>query len=147
MDYYYKFTLEELGSDWAFVMTFDPKAPATIEQANEYADQCHSAEDKHGIRHWVLLKEGKIVQIQLHRALQLLPHLNPSNPSSIRMPALYTIKWGNPPLPSLLIVFKEYNPPKLTAYALDPNVFLVFAEDVLARLYIRDIDSVIPNVR
>jgi hypothetical protein len=143
---YYKFTLEELDHDWAFVMTFDKNTPTTIKQANEYADEHLNAEDTHGIRHYVLLKGKRIIQIQLHQALKILPHLNPNDPSSIRMPAIQAIKFGNPPVPSLLIVFKEFNPQKLTAYGLSPNVFLVFDEAVLARLYITDVYSVMTNV-
>lgn len=143
---YYKFTLEELHDYWVFVLTLDRDTPATIKEANEYADDQHSAEDDRGTRHYVLLKEKKIVQIQLHQALQILPYLNPDDPSSIKMPALHAIVFGNRAVPTLLIVFKEFNPPTLTAHALNPNVFLVFDGTDLARLYVLDVYSVLNDV-
>lgn len=143
---YYKITLEEHDNNWVYVITLEKNTPTTTEQANKYADECLSAEDKHGIRHYVLRKGGKIVQIQLHQVLRILPHLNPKDPASIRMPAVEAIMFGKPQVPSLLIVFKESNIQKLTAYGLSPNVYLVFDGADLARLYITDVYAVVADV-
>ncbi|MBN2390105.1 MAG: hypothetical protein JXR84_05255 [Anaerolineae bacterium] len=123
---YYKFALEKHDDYWVYTLTFEKNIPTTVGQANEYADDCISAEDKHGIRHYVLLKGGKIVQIQLHQALQIMPYLDPDDPASIRMPAMQAIMFGNPLAPSLLLVFKESGLQDATAYGLSPNVYLVF---------------------
>ena len=144
---HYKITLEELGDYWTYVLTLDKNTPTTLRGAAEYADEHISAEDKHGIRHYVLLKQKKIVQIQLHHALQIMPHLNPGDPSSLQMPTFHAIMFGRHQVPTLLIVFKEFTPKELAAYALSPNVFLVFDEaEHLARLYVTDVYTVLNDV-
>jgi len=39
--------------------------------------------------------------------------------------------FGNPPVPTLLLQFREEPPDNRTAYALNPNVFLIFQGDAL----------------
>ena len=95
----YRITLQEHRDDWVYVITFGEDTPTAIEQAGEYRDHFQSAEDLHGIRHFVLFKDGKIVQIQLHDALRILPHLDPERPETIRrMPGMHAIMSGEPQL-------------------------------------------------
>lgn len=143
---YYKFTLEELDDSWAYVLTLNKHAPTTIKEANTYADEHLSAADPYGIRHFVLLRRKKIVQIQRHQVLRLLPQLNPNEPASIQMPTIHAIMFGTPAVSSLLIAFKDSHPQTATAYGISPNVFLVFDNAELAHLYITDVYTVIADV-
>jgi hypothetical protein len=142
----YKFTLQERDGSWVYVLAFGKDTPTDIGQVAKYSDNRVSAEDPHGIRHYVHLKGGKIVSIHLHDALRLLPHLDPDRPETIRMPGMEAIMFGNPPVPTLLVRFKEEPPDNRTAYALGPNVFLVFQGHELAHLYVTDVYAVIPDV-
>ena len=143
---YYRVTLEEFDGDWVFILALKKGTPETIQQALDYADDSVSAEDKHGIRHYVLYKDGKIVQIHLYRALDIIPHPDPGNPASIPMPRMDAIMFGASPKPTLLITFKEGGKRDKTAYGLSPNVFLTFDGDDLAYLYIIDVYSVLSDV-
>jgi hypothetical protein len=142
----YKITLQEHHGSWIYVIAFGKDTPTPIEEAAAYSDNCVSAEDLHGIRHSVYFKDGKIVQIQLHEARRILPQLDPERPESIRMPAMRAILFGQPPVPTLLLSFKEEPPDNRVAYALSPNVFLVFHGDELAHLYVTDVYAVIADV-
>src|SRR5260370_42379463 len=129
-----KIPLQEHRGSWVYVIAFGKDTPTDIDQVVEYSDNCVSAEDPHGVRHYVHLKDGKVVQIQLHDALRILPHLDPDHPESIRMPGMQAIMFGNPPVPTLLLQFRENPPDNRTAYALSPNVYLVFQGHELALL-------------
>jgi hypothetical protein len=129
-----------------YVITIGKDTPTDMEQAAAYSDTSVSAEDLHGVRHHVYFRAGMIVQIQLHDALRILPHLDPERPESIRMPGMHAIMSGNPPKPTLLFQFREDPPDNRTAYALSPNVYLVFQGDELAQLYIFDVYSMIAEV-
>lgn len=142
----YKITLQEHHGSWVYVIAFGKDTPTAIEQAAEYSDHSVSAEDAHGVRHHVYFKDGKIVQIQLYDALRLLPHLDPARPETIRMPAMHAIMFGQPPVPTLLLLFKDEPPDNRTAYALSPNVFLIFQGRELAQLYVTDVYAVIAEV-
>jgi hypothetical protein len=142
----YKITLQERRGSWVYVIAFGKDTPTDIDQVAEYSDNCVSAEDPHGVRHYVHFKDGKIVQIQLHDALRLLPHLDPDHPESIRMPGMHAIMFGDPPVPTLLLLFKEEPPDNRTAYALSPNVNLVFQGRELAQLYVIDVYAMIADV-
>src|SRR5262245_39144565 len=135
----YKITLQEHHGSWVYVIAFGKDTPTAIEQAMEYSDHSVSAEDAHGVQHHVYFKDGKIVQIQLHDALRILPYLDPERPETIRMPAMHAIMFGQPPVPTLLLLFKDEPPDNRTAYALSPNVFLIFQGHELAQLYVTDV--------
>jgi hypothetical protein len=62
------------------------------------------------------------------------------------MPAMDAIMFGNPPVPTLLLRFREEPPDSRTAYALSPNVFLIFQGSELADLYVTDVYAVIADV-
>jgi hypothetical protein len=143
---HYKFRLEKINGSWVYVIAFGKDTPTEPERAAEYSDHCHSAVDLHGIRHFVFLKAGKIVQIQLHDALRILPHLDPEHSETIRGPEMRAIKTGEPPQPTLLIEFKPYPLKSRTAYGLSPNVYLVFHDGELAELYIHDVYAMIADV-
>jgi hypothetical protein len=143
---YYKVTLQEYDSNWVYVLTLKKGTPERAEQALTYADDYVSAADKHGIRHYVLYKDGKIIQIQLFQALDILPHTDPGNPASIGIPGMNAIMFGQPPKPTLLITFKEGGQRDGTAYALSPDVFLTYDGDELAYVYILDVYSVLSDV-
>src|SRR5262249_30555627 len=81
----YRITLQDYHGDWVYAIPFGEDTPAAIVRTAKYSDHCVSAEDLHGIRHFVLFEHGKIVQIQLHDALRFLPHLDPERPETIRM--------------------------------------------------------------
>ncbi|MFX0092539.1 MAG: hypothetical protein ACFFBD_12315 [Candidatus Hodarchaeota archaeon] len=142
---YFKITLEEYNNYWVYVLTLEKHTPTNIKQANQYADEHLSAEDKHGFRHYVLFKDEKIVQIQFHQALSILPYLNPDDPTSLRMPEMKAILFGNNRIPTLKITFKENYVHHGTAYALCPNVFLMFENGELAVLFITDVYSMIAD--
>jgi hypothetical protein len=142
----YKITLQQSNTSWVYVIAFGKDTPTDIEQIAEYSDNSVSAEDFRGVRHYVYSREGKIVQIQLHDALPILPHLDPERPESIRMPGMHAIMFGNPPVPTLLLQFREEPPNNRTAYALSQNVFLIFQGQELAHLYVTDVYAVIAGV-
>ena len=50
---------------------------------------------------------------------------------------------GNPPVPTVLLQFREEPADNRTAWALSPNVFLVFQGDELAHLFVLDVYQVI----
>src|SRR5579859_3782583 len=70
---HYKITLQEHHGSWVYVITFGKDTPTGINEVGAYSDNCVSAEDLHAVRHQVYFKAGKIVQIQLHNALRILP--------------------------------------------------------------------------
>jgi hypothetical protein len=142
----YKFTLQERNGSWIDVLSFGKGTPTDIEEVARYSDSSVSAEDLHGTRHEVYFKAGKIVSIHLHDALRIHPHLDPERPETIRMPGMHAIMFGDPPVPTLLLLFREEPPDNRTACALSPNVFLVFQGDELAQLYVTDVYKVIPEV-
>src|SRR5262249_19386278 len=111
-----------------------------------YSDNCVSAEDAHGVRHYVYSRDGKLVSIHLHDALRLLPYLDPDRPETLRMPGMHAVMFGNPPVPTLLLQFREQPPDNRTAYALSPNVYLIFQGPELALLYVFDVYKVIAEV-
>jgi hypothetical protein len=53
---------------------------------------------------------------------------------------------GDPEVPTLLLQFREQPPDNRTAYALSPNVFLIFQGPELALLYVFDVYKVIAEV-
>ena len=139
-----RMTLQEHHDSWVYVITFGNDTPTAIEQAEKYSDDSHSAEDLHGIRHFVLFKGSKIVQIRLHDALRILPHLDPERPETIRrMPGMHAIMDGKPPVPALLISFKPEPTENRTAYGLSSDVFLVFNGPELASVYISNAKNII----
>ena len=142
----YKITLQERRGSWVYVIAFGKDTPTDIEQVAAYSDNCVSAEDPHGVRHFVHFKDGKIVQIQLHDALRILPHLDPERPESIRMPGMHATMFGNPPVPTLLLQFTEEPANNRTAHALSPNVYLVFRGQELAQLYVVNVYAMIADV-
>jgi hypothetical protein len=142
----YKFTLQEYDGAWVYVLNFGNGTPTAITDVIAHSDNSASAEDLHGIRHHVYMKDGKIVSIHLHEARRILPHLNPEDPQSVRMPTMQAIMFGDPPTPTLRLQFREDPPDNQTAYALSPNVFLVFQDGELAQLYVTDAPAVIPGV-
>jgi hypothetical protein len=141
----YKFTLQEHDGSWVYVLNFGSGTPTSITDVIAHSDNSVSAEDLHGIRHHVYMKNGKIVSIHLHGVPRILPHLNPEHPESVRMPGMQAIMFGDPPVPTLLLLFKEEPPDTQTAYALSPNVFLVFQDGELAQLYVTDAPAMIPG--
>ena len=143
---HYKITLQEHGGSWVYVIAFGKDTPTGVDEIAGYSDNSVSAEDPHGIRHSVHLKEGKIRQIQLHDALRILPGLDPARPETIRMPGMHAIMFGDPPVPTLLLAFRPEPPDNRTAYAISPNVYLIFQGRELAQLYVFDVYAVIPDV-
>jgi hypothetical protein len=142
----YKITLQESDGSWVYVIAFGKDTPMRMEEAAKYSDNDVSGEDMNGVRHHVLFKDGKIVQIHLHDALRLLPHLDPERTETIRMPSMHAIMFGQQPVPTLLLKFREEPPDTRTLYALSPNVFLAFRGHELAQLYVTDVYSVIAEV-
>ena len=142
----YKFTLQERNGSWVYVLNFGKDTPTEIEDVVAYSDNYVSAEDAHGVRHYVYSKGGKLVSIHLHDALRLLPYLDPARPETLRMPGMQAIMWGNPPAPTMLLQFRAEPPGNRTAYALSPNVYLIFRGRELALLYVFDVYSVIAEV-
>ncbi|QDU07330.1 hypothetical protein [Gimesia aquarii] len=55
------------------------------------------------------------------------------------MPPMHAIMHGDPPIPTLLLNFKEGPPDNHTAYVVAPNVFLLFHQGKLAQLYVTDV--------
>ena len=115
-------------------------------QAARFSDHNVSAQDKLGIRHFVYFKQGKIIQIQLHDALRLFPHFDPKRPETIRMPEMHAITSGDPPEHTLLMLFKQDPLESRTAYALSPNVFLLFHGDELAQVHVTDARASIADI-
>ena len=142
----YRFTLQERASSWVYVLCFGKDTPTEIEDVVAYSDNCVSAEDAYGVRHHVYSRGGKLVSIHLHDALRLLPYLNPGRPETLRMPGMRAVMFGDPPVPTLLLQFREEPPDNRTAYALSPNVFLIFQGQELAQLYVFDVYKVIADV-
>ena len=142
----YRFTLQERKDERMFVLCFGKDTPTEIEDVIAYADSCTGGEDAHGVRHHVYLKDGKLVSIQLRDAQHLFPHMDPARPETLRMPALHAIMFGNPPTPTLLVQFRQEPPDNRTAYALHPNVFLMFQDRELALLYVFDVYKMIAEV-
>lgn len=56
------------------------------------------------------------------------------------------IMFGNPPVPTLLLRFREEPPDTRTMWAICPNVFLIFQGGELAQLYVTDVYAVIAEV-
>jgi hypothetical protein len=142
----YRFTLQERDGSWVYVLCFGKDTPTEVEDVVAYSDNSVSAEDSHGVRHYVYSKAGKLVSIHLHDALRLLPYLDPARPETVRMPGMQAIMFGNPPVPTLLLMFRQESPDNRTAYALSPNVFLIFQGSELAQLYVTDVYAVIRDV-
>ena len=142
----YRFTLQERDGAWVYVHCFGKDTPTEIEEVVAYADNCVTAQDAQGARHYVYSKSGKLVSIHLHDALRLLPYLDPARPETIRMPGMQAIMFGNPAVPTLLLQFRQEPPDNRTAYALSPNVFLIFQGPELSQLYVTDVYAVIADV-
>jgi hypothetical protein len=134
----YRFTIQELDGSWVYVLCFGQNTPTEIEDVVAYSDNSVSAEDAQRVRHYVYFKAGKLVSIHLHDALRLLPYLDPDRPETIRMPGMQALMLGNPPVPTLLRQFREEPPDNRNAYALSPNVFLIFQRGALAQLHVTD---------
>jgi hypothetical protein len=139
----YRFTLQQRNGSWMYVMCFGKDTPTEIEDVIEYSDDCASAEDAHGVRHCVHCRRGYLVSIVLHDALRLLPYLDTERPA---MPKMHAILFGNPPLPTLMLQFREQPPDNNTAYGLSPNVYLTFHGPELALLYVYDVYKIIEEV-
>jgi hypothetical protein len=139
----YRITLQKHQGFWVHVITFGNDTPTAMEQIEKYSDDCVSAQDLHGVRHFVFFKDRKIVQIQLHDALRILPNLDPEHPETVRMPGMHAIMFGEPPVPTLLISYKQEPLENRTAYGLSPHVFLVFNGPDLASLYVIDVNKTI----
>jgi hypothetical protein len=142
----YRFTLQERDCSWVYVLCFGKDTPTEIEDVAAYSDECVSADDAYGVRHFVHFKAGKLVSIHLHDALRLLPYLDPARPETLRMPGMQALMFGNPPVPTLLLQFRPEPPDNRTAFALSPNVFLIFQGRELALLYVLDVYAVIAEV-
>lgn len=142
----YSFTLQERASSWVCVLAFGKDTPTDIEQVIAYSDSSVSAEDFRRVRHYVYSKHGKIVSIHLHDATGILPHFDPGHPETVRMPGMHATMFGNPPVPTLLLQFRQQPPDNRKAWAISPNVFMIFQGEELAQLYVTDVYSVIPEV-
>lgn len=142
----YRFTLQQRNGSWVYVLCFGKDTPTEIEDVEAYSDSSVSAEDAYGVRHYVYSKRGYLVAIALHDALRLLPYIDPDRPETLRMPGMHAIMFGNPAVPTLLLQFREQPPDNNTAYALSPNVFLIFQGPELALLYVFDVYKVIAEV-
>lgn len=142
----YRITLQQRDGAWIYVLCFGKDTPTEIEDLETYSDQCVSAEDPHGVRHLVYFHGGNLVAIALHDALRLFPHLIPDQPETLRMPAMHAIMFGTPAVPTLLLQFREELPENRTAYALAPNVYLIFQGPELALLYVCDVYNMIAEV-
>lgn len=142
----YQFTLQQRGGSWVYVLCFGKDTPIEIEDVEAYSDDAVSAEDAHGVRHFVYSKAGYLVAVALHDALRLFPYIEPDCPERLRMPEMHAIMFGNPAVPTLLLQFREQPPDNNTAYALSPNVFLIFQGSELALLYVFDVYKVIAEV-
>ena len=115
-----------------YVLCFSKDTPTEIDDVEAYSDDSVSAEDAYGVRHFVYSKNGYLVAIVLHDALRLLPYLDPEWPETLRMPGMQAIQFGNPPVPTLLLQFREQPPDNNTAFALAPDVYLIFQGPELA---------------
>jgi hypothetical protein len=142
----YRFSLQQRQGAWVYVLNFGKETPTDVGEILAYCDDNVSGEDPCGVRHFVYFKDGKLVSIQLHDALRLVPYVDPARPDTLRMPGLHPLMLGNPQKPSLLIQFRDEPPDNRTAYAISPNVYLVFHGTELAQLYIFDVHAVIADV-
>jgi hypothetical protein len=142
----YRFTLQQRHGSWVYVLCFGKDTPTEIEDVEAYSDRCVSAEDALGVRHFVYSKGGYLVAIALHDALRLLPYLDPGRPETLRMPGMHAIQFGNPAVPTLLLRFREQPPDNNTAYALAPDVYLIFQGPELALMYVCDVYKNIAEV-
>jgi hypothetical protein len=142
----YKFTIQERNGAVVYVLSFGNDTPMPIAEVIAYSDNHASAEDPHGTRHYVYSKAGKIVSIHLHDVPRLLPHFDRARPETIRMPEMHAIRFGDPPVPTLLLRFRPDPPDNRTAYTIAPNVFLVFQGEELAELYVTDVYRLIAEV-
>jgi hypothetical protein len=142
----YRFTLQQHGGSWLYVLCFGRDTPTEIQDVEAFSDDCVSAEDAYGVRHFVYSRGGYLVAIALHDALRLLPYLDPKRPDTLRMPAMHAIRFGDPAMPTLLLQFREQPPDNRTAYALSPNVFLILQGPELALLYVFDVYKIIAEV-
>ena len=141
----YRFTLQERDGAWVYVHCFGKDTPTEIEEVVAYADNCVSAQDAQGARHYVYSKSGKLVSIHLYDALRLLPYLDPARPETIRMPGMQRSCSATPPC-LVCSQFRQEPPDNRTAYALSPNVFLIFQGPELSQLYVTDVYAVIADV-
>lgn len=142
----YRFTLQQRDGSWVYVLCFGRDTPTEIEDVVAYSDNCVSAMDAKMVRHYVYSKAGKLVSIHLHDALRLVPYMDPNRPETIRMPGMRSVMFGNTPVPTLLLQFREEPPDNRTAYALSPDVFLIFQGDELAQLYVTDVYATIADM-
>ena len=142
----YRFTLQQRSGSWVYVLCFGKDTPTEIEDVEAYSDRCVSAEDALGVRHFVYSKGGYLVAIALHDALRLLLYLDPGRPETLRMPGMHAIQFGNPAVPTLLLRFREQPPDNNTAYALAPDVYLIFQGPELALMYVCDVYKNIAEV-
>lgn len=142
----YRFTLQQRRGSWVCVLCFGKDTPNELVDVEAYSDRCVSAEDAHGVRHFVYFKGGYLVAIVLHDAARLFPHLDPERPETLRTPGMHAVMYGNPPVPTLVLQFREEPPDDNTAYALAPDVYLIFQGPELALLYVCDVYKNIAEV-
>ena len=143
---HYRFTLQERGNSWVYVICFGKDTPWEIKDFATYSDNSFSAEDAQHVRHFVFYKAGKLVSIHLLDALRLLPGLEPDRPETIRAPAMHAVMFGNPPVPSLLLQFTPEPPDNRTAILIGPGVFLVYQGNALSQLYVTNVYNTIPDM-
>lgn len=142
----YRFSLQQRRGSWVYVLCLGKDTPTEIEDVEAYSDRGVSAEDGFGVRHSVYFKNGYLVAIALHDALRLFPYLDPARPETLRMPSMHAIGFGNPAVPTLMLQFREEPPDNRTAYALAPDVYLIFQGPELSLLYICDVYKNIAEV-
>jgi hypothetical protein len=105
-----------------------------------------SAEDFRGARHYAYFKNNYLVSIHLHGVMDLLPGIDPEKPETVKMPGMHAILFGNPGVPTLLMQFSAEPPDNLTAWAISPNVYMIFQNGALSQMYITDVYSMIAEV-
>jgi hypothetical protein len=142
----YRFTLQKRHGSWVYVLCFGKDTPTEIKDVEVYSDRCVSAADAHGVRHFVYSKGGYLVAIALHDALRLLPSIDHERPETLRMPSIHAIQFGTPAVPTLLLRFREQPPDDNTAYAIAPDVYLIFQGPELALHYVCDVYKNIAEV-
>jgi hypothetical protein len=142
----YRFSLQKRRNVWLYVMCFGKDTPTEIADVEAYSDRQVSAKDAYDARHFVYSKGSFLVAIVLYDALRLFPYLNPELPETLRMPGMHAIQFGKPPVPTLLLRFREQLPDNNTAYAIAPDVHLIFQGPELAMLYVCDVYKNIAEV-
>lgn len=141
----YKITTTPTPDGWVYIIMFG-QSPDMFADASNYSDEESSAEDPRGVRHYVLSRAGKIVQIQLHAAEGIVPNFDTDPTDTTPMPEFFGVMHGNPPVPTVLISFAPVDEGNKTAFGLSPNVYMVFDADRLAQIYITDATNVLEGV-